>query len=262
MSKAVFQAWGHTKREGGRQHHLPSSKKGRTTPIWRSKLVSSMNPQPAPCSCSSSSTCSPPALRVSSSLLPVTVVTWVHCLLRRVREKLWISWDSECITQLASDHNLREKRVERFHYWQLFCDYSECKSLDHIIWFLLFYTHPDQRWPWREGVLKMQLEWWHRLGQRLHAPQKEAFLVFDVDSGGGSCESVRRSSTPGKMETVLIFFVVIMNFMAVGKQQNGASPPPPGLECGPRELQSSMSLLQIRPMSLTKPDNIFFQSCT
>lgn len=93
---------------------LPSSKNGRTTPTWRSRLSSSTNPHPLPSS--SSSTCSPPSapsLLLSSSRLPVTVVTRVHCFFRRFLEKPWISWDSECIVgqQSSQESAARKQRL-------------------------------------------------------------------------------------------------------------------------------------------------------
>lgn len=78
--------------------HLPSSRNGLTTPTWRSRLWSSTNPQPSASSSSSTWSSPLPSLLLSSSFLPVTVVTLVHCFLRRFLEKLSISWANECMT--------------------------------------------------------------------------------------------------------------------------------------------------------------------
>lgn len=41
--------------------------------------------------------------QVSMMRRPLSVVTRVHCFLRRAREKLWISWAKDCMTRLDTN---------------------------------------------------------------------------------------------------------------------------------------------------------------
>jgi len=76
--------------------HSPSSNQGFTTPTWRSALRSCTKP-PSGAAASSSSSCRQAPRHVSTTLLPVSVVTRVCCFRRLAREKLRISQARDCI---------------------------------------------------------------------------------------------------------------------------------------------------------------------
>lgn len=90
--------------------HSPSSRYGLTKPTWTSHEVSGTYPSVVSRGTGSSTTVIVEPFQVSMMRRPLSEVTRVHCFLRRVRGKLWISSVKDCMaggmTQ-GPDLNLR-----------------------------------------------------------------------------------------------------------------------------------------------------------